>query len=60
MQNNKGIFVFTGSVMVLIGFIVYRGIGSRVNAEAVLTTETDAAAIPSVAVVHPTLGSPSQ
>ena len=45
---------------VLIGFIVYRGIGSRVNAEAALTTETDAAAIPSVAVVHPTLGSPSQ
>jgi len=60
MKNNKGIFVFAGCVALLIGFIVYRGIGSRVNAEAALTTETDAAAIPSVAVVHPTLGSPSQ
>jgi RND family efflux transporter MFP subunit len=60
MKNNKGIFVFTASVLVLIGIIVYRGIGSRVNAETVLAQETDAAAIPSVAVVHPTLGSPSQ
>lgn len=60
MKNNKGILVFTASVMVLIAIIVYRGIGSRVNAEAVLATETDAAAIPSVMVVHPTLGSPSQ
>lgn len=60
MHNNKGIFVFTASVAFLIGFIVYRGIGSRVDAEASLTKETDAAAIPSVAVVHPALGSPSQ
>ena len=60
MKNNKGIFVFTASVTLLIGFIIYRGIGSRVNAEAALTKETDAAAIPSVTVVHPTLGSPSQ
>ena len=60
MQNNKGIFVFTVSVMILIGFIVYRGIGSRVSAEAALSVETEAAAIPSVAVVYPTPGSPSQ
>jgi RND family efflux transporter MFP subunit len=60
MKNNKGIYVFTASVAVLIGIIVYRGIGSRVSAEAALTVETEAAAIPSVAVVHPTLGSPSQ
>jgi RND family efflux transporter MFP subunit len=60
MSNNKGIFVFTASVAVLIGIIVYRGIGSRVSTEAALITETNAAAIPSVAVVHPTLGSPSQ
>jgi RND family efflux transporter MFP subunit len=60
MQNNKGIFVFTASVIILIGFIVYRGIGSRVSAEAALTVETEAAAIPSVAVVNPTPGSPSQ
>jgi RND family efflux transporter MFP subunit len=60
MKNNKGICVFTASVAVLIGIIVYRGIGSRVSAEAALTVETEAAAIPSVAVVHPTLGSPSQ
>ncbi len=60
MKNNKGIFVFTASFAVLIGVIVYRGIGSRVSAEAALTVETDAAAIPSVTVVHPTLGSPSQ
>ncbi|MGA3201053.1 MAG: efflux RND transporter periplasmic adaptor subunit [Bryobacteraceae bacterium] len=60
MKNNKGIFAFTAAVALLIGLIVYRGIGSRVDAEAALTTQTDAAAIPSVAVVHPTLGSPSQ
>jgi RND family efflux transporter MFP subunit len=60
MNNNKGIFVFTASVLVLIGMIVDRGIGSRENDETVLAKETDAAAIPSVAVVHPTLGSPSQ
>jgi RND family efflux transporter MFP subunit len=60
VKNNKGIYAFTVSVLVLIGFIVYRSIGSRVSAEAALATETDVAAIPSVAVVHPTLGSPSQ
>jgi RND family efflux transporter MFP subunit len=60
MKNNKGIFAFTASVALLIAFIVYRGIGSRVNAEAALVEETDAAAIPSVSVVHPTLGSPSE
>ena len=60
MKNNKGIFAFTAAVALLIGLIVYRGIGSRVDAEAALTTQTEAAAIPSVAVVHPTLGSPSQ
>jgi RND family efflux transporter MFP subunit len=60
MQSNKGIYVFSASVAILIGFIVDHGIGTRVTAEAALTTETDAAAIPSVAVVHPTLGSPSQ
>jgi len=60
MKNNKGILVFAACVALLIGFIVYRGIGPRVKAEAALTTETDAAAIPSVTVVHPRLGSPSQ
>ncbi len=60
MPNNKGIYAFTASVAILIGFIVYRGVGSRVNAEASLATETDAAAIPSVSVVHPKLGSPSE
>jgi RND family efflux transporter MFP subunit len=60
MKSNKGIFAFTSLVALWIGFVVHGGIGSRVNAEAALTTETEAAAIPSVMVVHPTLGSPSQ
>jgi RND family efflux transporter MFP subunit len=60
MKNNRGIFAFTASAALLLGFIVYGGIGSRVKAEAALTTETDAAAIPSVTVTHPTLGSPSE
>jgi multidrug efflux pump subunit AcrA (membrane-fusion protein) len=60
MKNNKGIFAFAASAAILIGFIVYSGIGSRVHAEASLITATDAAAIPSVSVVHPSLGSPSE
>jgi RND family efflux transporter MFP subunit len=60
MKNNRGIFAFTVFMALPIGFVVHGGIGSRVNAEATLTRETDAAAIPSVAVVHPTFGSPSQ
>jgi RND family efflux transporter MFP subunit len=60
MKNNKGILLFAVAAAVLIGVIIYRGIGSRVEAEAELTKETDAAAIPSVSVVHPTLGSPAE
>ena len=60
MKNNRSIFAFAASAVLLIGFVVHGGIGSRVNAEAALTTETEAAAIPSVTVTHPTLGSPSQ
>jgi multidrug efflux pump subunit AcrA (membrane-fusion protein) len=60
MKNNKSIFAFAASVAILIGFIVYGGIGSRMHAEASLTKETNAAAVPSVSVVHPSLGSPSQ
>jgi RND family efflux transporter MFP subunit len=60
MKYNRGIFAFTASVALLVGIIVYGGMGSRVKAEAALTTETEAAAIPSVTVMHPTLGSPSQ
>jgi RND family efflux transporter MFP subunit len=59
MKNSKGIFVFI-AIAALIGFIVYSGIGSRVHAEASLTKQTDAAAVPSVSVVHPSLGSPSE
>src|SRR5580700_1007713 len=58
MKNSKGIFAFLIAGL-LIGLIIHRGIGFRVDAETALTKETDSAAIPSVAVVHPTLGSPS-
>jgi RND family efflux transporter MFP subunit len=42
------------------GTVIYSGIHSRVEAEAVLTRTTDASAIPSVTVVRPTLGSAAQ
>ena len=46
-------------VVVLVVVILY-GIYSRANAERVLAKQTQAAAIPSVSVTYPTLGSASQ
>jgi RND family efflux transporter MFP subunit len=48
------------AVCLVAGTVIYSGIHSRVEAEAVLTRSTDDAAIPSVTVVHPTLGSAAQ
>lgn len=43
-----------------LGVVIYSGINNRLAAQSVLRAETQKAAIPAVAVVHPTLGSPSQ
>lgn len=65
MENTKqssvmGMLAFALVLALGIGYVVFHGIGTRVAAEASLTKQTDAAAIPSVSVVHPSLGSPSQ
>jgi RND family efflux transporter MFP subunit len=59
-SSGKGIFAIVVILALILAFVIVHGVGTRVQAEETLTKETDAAAIPSVTIIHPTPGSPSE
>lgn len=52
--------ILVAILIVLLGVMIFRGIRSRISAEAALKTETEKNAALIVEVVHPTLSSPTQ
>jgi RND family efflux transporter MFP subunit len=52
-RSRRGTLLFAAVVLALVGAVIYFGIHSRSTAEAWLKRQTDAAAIPIVAVVFP-------
>ncbi len=56
----SGPMMLVAAVAVVIAVLVFLGIHRRATAESSLTTETNAAAIPSVVVTHPTGGAAAQ
>ncbi|HEX8892520.1 MAG TPA: efflux RND transporter periplasmic adaptor subunit [Terriglobales bacterium] len=57
--RHRWALVFAAIALVLIGAVVYFGIHSRAVAEALLTQKTQEAAVPTVAVIFPKEGAPT-
>lgn len=59
-SNRRHTILIAAAVIAATGLAIHFGIHSRAEAEANLARETRAAAVPTVNVVHPTIGSASQ
>src|SRR6202161_4788589 len=58
--RRRPVILVAAAALVVLGLMIYSGIHSRAAAESRLTQRTQAAAVPTVAVVFPQEGAPTQ
>ncbi len=58
-RRRRGVFLFAAITLALVAIVIYSGIHSRAAAESRLVQRTEEAAIPTVTVVFPKDGAPS-
>ena len=56
MVRTLKLVLFVAVALLLVGFIVVRGINSRIRAAAIVKQETLDLAVPTVAAIHPKRG----